>query len=160
VRAVSCALCMKSLQWACHIRTMSICWSVGVHVSFDKSFLRVTAVFEALDVNKDLRDSVPVTGLQMVCSATWYTEFTKACFTFILSRCHGVHLNVIFVRPKDTSELMSADFRDACEYQAALYADMLFQILPTSYIDVSSVRIPSTPLGEVRLSLRFSRSSQ
>ena len=97
---------------------MSICWSVGEHVLFDKPVLRVTAMFEAVDVNKDFRDPLPVTGLQMVCSATWYTDFTKACFTFILSRCRGVQLNVIFVRPKDKSYLLSADFRDACEFPA------------------------------------------
>jgi len=89
-------------------------------------------VFEALGVNKDVRDPLPVTGLQMVCSATWYTDFTKACFTFKLSRCHGIHLNVIFVRPKDKSELLSADFRDACECSAALCADMLYRISRTS----------------------------
>lgn len=61
---------------------MSICWSVGEHVSFDKSLLRVTAVFEALDVNKDVRDPLPVTGLQMVCSATWYTDFHQGVLFF------------------------------------------------------------------------------
>jgi hypothetical protein len=110
---------------------MPICWSVGEHVSFDKFVLRVTAMFEALDVNKDVRDPMPVTGLQMVCSATWYTDFTKACFTFKLSRCHGIHVNVIFLRPEDKSDFLSADFRDACECSAALCADMLHQISPT-----------------------------
>jgi hypothetical protein len=93
---------------------MSICWSVGEHVSFGKSVLRVTAGFEALDANKDVRDPLPITGLQMVCSATWYTDFTKAFFTFEVSRCHAIHVNVIFIRPKDKSDLLSADFRDAC----------------------------------------------
>jgi len=111
---------------------MSICWSVGKHVSFDKSVLRVTTVFDVFDVNKDVRDPLPVTGLQMVCCATWYTDFTKACFTFTLPRCHGIHVNVIFVRPKDKSDLLSANFRDACECSAALCADMLYQISPTS----------------------------
>jgi hypothetical protein len=110
---------------------MSICWSVG-DVSFDKSVLWFTALFEALDVNKDVRDPLPLTGLQMVCSATWYIDFTKACFVFKLSRCHGIHVNVIFIRPKDKSDLLSADFRDACESSAALCAGMLYQVSTTS----------------------------
>jgi hypothetical protein len=114
------------------IRTVSICWSVGEHVLFDKCVLRVTAMFEVLDVNKDVRDPLPVTGLQMVCSATWYTYFVKACFTFTLSWCHGIHVNVIFLRPKGKSDRLSADFRDACECSAALCADMLYQFSPTS----------------------------
>jgi hypothetical protein len=55
-------------------------------------------MFEALDVSKDFRDPLPVTGFQMVCSATWYTAFTKACFAVKVSRCHGIHVNVIYVR--------------------------------------------------------------
>jgi hypothetical protein len=64
---------------------MPFFWSIGERVSFDKTVLRVTAVFEALDVSKDVRDRLPVTGLQMVCSVTLPRHA-------LLSMCHGVVL--------------------------------------------------------------------
>lgn len=78
-----CCLCEVFTVCLLFIRTMSFCWSVGEHVSFDKTVLRMTAVFEALDVSKDVSDRLPVTGLQMVCSATLPRRA-------LLSMCHGV----------------------------------------------------------------------
>jgi hypothetical protein len=63
-----------------------------------RMFLRVAAMFEALDVSKDFRGPLPVTGLQMVCSVTWYTAFTKVCSAVKVLRCHGIQVNVIYVR--------------------------------------------------------------